>query len=47
MPNACSTDTRDKPSAASNPSEFYDIGGDAGEDEQGWDEQAYEDEEWC
>ena len=47
MPNASNPDMRDQPKAASNPSEFYHIGCDAGEEEQDWDEQAYEDDEWC
>ena len=44
MPAASNADTRDKPSAASNASEYYDIGGHADEDR--FDEDAYEDEQW-
>ena len=32
MPKASNTDTRDKPSAASNASEYYDIGGHSEDD---------------
>ena len=46
MPAASNADTRDKPSAASNASEYYDIGGHADDDKFEGDEDAYEDEQW-
>ena len=47
MPEASRPPATDGRQANSNPSEFYDIGGVAGEDEPGWGGQAYEEEEWC
>ena len=47
MPEASRPPATDGRKANSNPSEFYDIGGEAGEEEPGWGGQAYEEEEWC
>ena len=47
MPESSRPPTMNGRKEHSVPSEIYDIGGDAGEEESGWEGQTYEDAEWC